>query len=199
MVPSYTRFIKLVQTQFHSKLVQTKIKDAYTAKYKFWDWWKMLWEQKTEMEIGEKWPSMSNLFHKRFMASCGKKRLLQSLNSWIYSPIGCATPKTKFPTVEMWKQHKDAQERSQPLNINKTTSQPWEKWRTLQKHEWRMQGAPKNMRKRKTWMHGRMGICFWVLTCRESQKTFFQNGFSAQFELFPYFSNSHAITTSTNF
>ena len=32
-VPSYTRFIKLVQTQFHSKLVQTKVKYAHTTNH----------------------------------------------------------------------------------------------------------------------------------------------------------------------
>ena len=41
-VPFNTRFIKLILPQFHSKPVQTKTKDAHTAKCKFWVWVKCL-------------------------------------------------------------------------------------------------------------------------------------------------------------
>ena len=46
-------------------------------------------------------------------------------------------------------------------------------------------GAPNNARKRKMWMHGKIGIRFWAFTCPGSQNMFFQNGCSTQFKVLP--------------
>ena len=99
-VPLFTNLIKLILTQFHSKPVQTKTKDAHTTKYKFWGSAKMSWEPKTEMENGEKTLSEQYDSRKHSMALLRQKQPLQTLRSWIYSPIRWALPKMDFQLGE---------------------------------------------------------------------------------------------------
>ena len=145
-----------------------------------------------------------------FMALTWPKRT-QSAPKFValFPPLAIQLWTRNSPTVERWKQHKNAQEWSQPLNVNKNTSQPWEKWRTQQR-TWmvnvrssKIVGKTKNVndfthRKVKIlerahvkeewwWKHTNMkawynGLHFWVSAFPRSQNAFPKNYWLLQFE-----------------
>ena len=133
--------------------------------------------KKWKWKLGKKWPSMSNSFQKRSMASCGKKRLPRSLNSWIPPPIGFSTQKTwNSQPWECGNNIKSPMRDPFHCTLTKPLPNHWKDEEHCKNVNGECPRSSKNVRKRKTWMHGRMGIRFWVFFYQEVKTRFSKMG-----------------------